>query len=103
MFELYFILSGVLSPADPGVLEKVAQTRSTYFDQVHSYRSYDVLVAVEDCRLLERTGWLITDRGIHTCIVVDCSQEAHSMNGIMADTNLRKRGNGWLILDRENR
>ena len=91
------ILQGILSPADEGVLERVAYTRSAYFGQVPEWRDYEVLTAVEDCSLLGRNGWLITNE-VHTVIVVDCSQPAHSMNGIMADVSLDEVGQGWLVL-----
>lgn len=98
MFELYLILSGVLAPADPGVLESVANRRAVYFEQVPDWRNYEVLTAVEDCRLLGQSGWLITGKGVSTAIVVDCLQAEHSMNGIMADVNLGEIREGWLIL-----
>ena len=91
------ILTGVLSPADPGVLEQVAITRSAYFGQVPDWRDYEVLVAVEDCALLGRDGWLISD-STYKAIVVDCKQRKHSMNGIMADTTLEGIRQGWLVL-----
>lgn len=80
------------------MLEQVALTRSTYFNQVEHWQDYDVLTAVEDCYLLGRSGWLITPRMTYSAIVVDCSQPQHSMNGIMADTNLDSVGSGWLVL-----
>lgn len=90
-------MQGVLSPADDGVLESVANRRAVLFHQVQDWQEYEVLVAVEDCRLLGESGWLITDR-VRTAIVVDCATPGYSMNGIMADVNLDKRDEGWLIL-----
>ena len=95
---MYLILQGVLSPADPGVLESVAERRAVLFQQVEDWRDYEVLTAVQDCGLLGRSGWLITDEGILTAQVVDCSQAAHSMNGIMADVSEGEIGRGWLVL-----
>ena len=95
MFELYLILSGTL--AQSNVLDDVARVRSANFGQVQHWRDFDTLVAVEDCRLLGHSGWLITDE-VHTAIVVDCSQEKHDMNGIMCDVNLDDVGSGWLVL-----
>lgn len=91
----------MLSPADDGVLESVANRRAVLFQQVPDWQDYEVLTAVEDCRLLGRSGWLITNK-VRTAIVVDCATPGHSMNGIMADTNLEKRDKGWLILKRTN-
>jgi len=91
------ILSGILAPAGPGVLENVAWTRAAYFQQVPDWRDYEVLAAVEDCRLLGRSGWLITNK-VRSAIVVDCAQPAHDMNGIMADVSLSEVGQGWLVL-----
>lgn len=87
----------MLAPADNGVLEDVANRRAVLFEQVPDWRKYDVLVAVEDCYLLGRSGWLITDK-VQTAIVVDCSQKKHSMNGIMCDTTLEGIREGWLVL-----
>lgn len=86
-----------MSPADPGVLQQVAITRSAYFGQVPDWRDYEVLVAVESCDLLGRDGWLISD-STYRAIVVDCKQVEHSMNGIMADTTLEGIREGWLVL-----
>ena len=98
LFELYLILTGVLSPADPGVLEQVAITRSAYFGQVQHWRDFDTLVAVEDCNLLGHSGWLITSEMTCSAIVVDCMKRGDDMNGIMADTTLDGIREGWLVL-----
>lgn len=82
------------------MLEDVANRRAVYFEQVPDWRDYEVLAAVEDCRLIGQTGWLITDK-VRTAIVVDCLQTKHSMNGIMADTTLKGTREGWLILRKE--
>ena len=96
MFELYLILSGTFAPSN--ALDDVARVRSANFGQVQHWRDYDTLVAVEDCRLLGRSGWLITDEMTHSAIVVDCKQRKHDMNGIMADVSLDSVGSGWLVL-----
>ena len=95
LFELYLILSGTLAPSN--VLEDVARVRSANFQQVQHWRDFDTLVAVEDCALLGRSGWLITNK-VRSAIVVDCSQPTHNMNGIMADVSLSEGGQGWLVL-----
>lgn len=97
LFELYLILSGTLAPASPNVLEDVANRRAVLFEQVENWHDYEVLAAVEDCDLLGRSGWLISDK-VRSAIVVDCSQKKHNMNGIMADVNRGKVGQGWLVL-----
>ena len=80
------------------MLERVAETRSTYFNQVENWRDYEVLVAVESCDLLGRSGWLITSKMTCTAIVIDCATPGESMNGIMADVSLDSVGSGWLVL-----
>ena len=95
---MYLILQGVLSPADPGVLEGVAERRAVLFQQVEDWRDYEVLAAVQDCRLVGETGWLIANGNVQSAIVVDCSQPEHSMNVIMADVSEGEIGRGWLVL-----
>ncbi len=75
----------------------MANRRAVLFNQVEDWQSYEVLVAVESCDLLGRSGWLISD-STRSAIVVDCSQRKHDMNGIMADTTLRGIREGWLVL-----
>jgi hypothetical protein len=94
LFELYLILSGTLAPSN--ALEDVARVRAANFQQVQHWRDFEVLVAVENCALLGRSGWLITDK-VRNAIVVDCSQPVHDMNGIMADVSTGE-GQGWLVL-----
>lgn len=104
IFELYLILAGVLSPADPGVLERVAETRAVCFGQVEDWRDYEVLTAVQDCRLVGETGWLIANGDVYTAIVIDCEADVHrgqmAERGLMADANMESLGHlkGWLVL-----
>ena len=96
LFELYLILVGTLAPSN--VLDDVARVRAANFGQVQRWRDYDTLVAVEDCRLLGRTGWLITSEMTRSAIVVDCKRRGDDMHGIMADTTLDSVESGWLVL-----
>ncbi len=104
VFELYLILQGALSPASPGVLERVANTRAIHFEQVQNWRNYGTLVAVADCKLLGRDGWLITDKGIERVLVVDCEQNKHKgqmvARELLADVNRAGLGHeqGWLVI-----
>jgi len=96
------ILEGVLAPADPGVLERVANRRIVWDSTFEEWRRYEVLVAPADCSLLGKSGWLITPRMTYSAIVVDCEADVHrdQMNerGLMADTSLDEVGQGWLVL-----
>jgi len=105
LFELYLILSGVVSPADPGVLEGVAQRRiANEWGLTGDWREYDVLVGATDCELLNRNGWLIAGGRVMTTIIVDCAQKKHRQgmidNGLLADVNMMELAhkNGWLVL-----
>lgn len=81
------------------MLEAVAERRiANEWGLTGDWQGYQVLVAVEDCRLLNRRGWLITNGNVYSAITVDCLQAKHSMNGIMADTSLDTVGRGWLVL-----
>jgi len=105
IFELYLILQGVLSPADPGVLEAVAQRRiANEWGLTGDWQGYDVLVGVADCRLLNRRGWLIANGNVYSAIAVDCENGDHAgmmaERGLMADANIESLGHlkGWLVL-----
>jgi len=102
LFELYLILEGVLAPADPGVLERVANRRIVWDSTFEEWRRYEVLVAPADCSLLGKSGWLITPERTYTAISVDCEKDTDKgqMNerGLMADANLDEVGQGWLVL-----
>lgn len=96
------IYQGVIAPASPGVLEAVAHRRAAYWQQIPvDWHEYDVLIALPDCDLLGRRGWLAVGEKIHTALVVDCEQQAHrgtmNRNGLMADANM-ERGEGMLVL-----
>lgn len=90
--HLFLILSqGVLAPADPGVLERVAERRITWDQSFSDWREYDVLIAVANCNHLGRTGWVITPSHIYSTKVVDCEQQKHkgqmAARYILADIN----------------
>jgi hypothetical protein len=100
---------GVLSPADAGVLERVAERRSTNgwgLAPGTDWRVYDVLVAPADCEHLGRTGWLITRRARYRALVVDCESGEHAgqmrARGLLADVNRAELGHQMavLVLDR---
>ena len=63
-----------------------------------------MLTAVEDCRLLNRSGWLIANGDVYTAIVIDCENRDHAgmmvARGLMADVNIESLGHleGWLVL-----
>ena len=76
----------------------MARVRAANFQQVQRWRDFDTLVAVEDCRLLGRSGWLITSEMTRSAIVVDCKRRGDDMHGIMADVSLDSVGSGWLVL-----
>ncbi len=102
LFELYLILSGVLAPADPGVLERVAERRIQWDSTFEEWRRYEVLVAPSDCTLLGKSGWLITSDKVYTAFVIDCEKDTDrgqmTERGLMADVNLDSVGSGWLVL-----
>lgn len=84
------------------MLEHVA-ARRVYWEQVpRDWAEYDVLIALPDCRLLGRDGWMAVGRQLYTVMVVDCEQQAHAgqmiERGLLADVNLRERGEALLVL-----
>lgn len=100
--ELYLIYQGYIAPASPGVLEAVAERRAVYWQQIPAnWHEYGVLVAVADCEMLGKSGWLAIGSEIKSALVVDCAQKRHAPLMIeerLIDANLRERGEGWLVL-----
>lgn len=99
------IYAGVISAADPGVLERVAARRiANEWGLSADWRGFDVLVAPADCGLLGRSGWLIANGDVYTAIAVDCEQRAHrgqmAERGLLADANVKGLNHmaAWLVL-----
>lgn len=55
--------------------------------------AFDVLLAPSDCNLLAKQGWLITESGIYTFVVVDCEAPEHQ--GQMDERRLLADVNDW--------
>lgn len=84
------------------MLERVAERRATYWQQIpDDWHEYGVLVALPDCKLLGKSGWLAIENEIKSALVVDCAQKQHAPVMIeerLIDANLRERGEGLLVL-----
>lgn len=87
------------------MLERVAERRvANDWGLTDDWREYEVLAAVPDCELLNRSGWVIAGGEVLTVIIVDCAQEKHRQpmidNGLLADANMESLGHlkGWLVL-----
>ena len=100
--DFLIIGPGALSYAP---LDEIAERRvKNDWGLTDNYKAYDVLVAPSDCRLLNRTGWLIVDGKILTIKVADCEQAEHQgqmkERGLLADTNKKEliSKQGWLII-----
>lgn len=54
-------------------------------------QAFDVLVAPPNCNLLARQGWLITESGVYSMVVVDCAPDKYKplwdKRGLLVDTN----------------
>jgi hypothetical protein len=95
---------GALSKANPGVLERVAETRLHYGYGLYDENPhlYDALVAPPACNLLGYDGWLVTNGEMLRVLVVDCGGPDNKMieNGLLADINkphlVHKQG--WMVL-----
>ena len=90
------IITGAMSYANPGVLERVAANRAagiTAHSVPANWRSYLVLLAVQDCRYVGRIGVLVVEGERLRALVVDCQADADiamaslSSLGLLADTN----------------
>lgn len=101
---------GVLSGANPGVLERVAERRLSgslpAAMTMHGVdpAEYDVLAAPANCNLLGRSGWLVAGGQVKTVLVVDCEAPQHrgqlAERGLLADVNVEElwHRRGWLVL-----
>ena len=88
------------------VLERVAERRvEAGWSLSAGWQEYEVLVATADCRLLDRSGWLVVGDRILTAKVVDCEQQAHRgqmrQRGLLVDANVKDLNHqrAWLILE----
>lgn len=97
------ILSGVLAPAAPGVLEDVQARRIKYgWGLEQAAPAGTVLLATEDCGWLGANGLLFVDGTAHRVRVVDCQRrdEAPRLSdlGILADTNAAELAHEYATL-----
>lgn len=76
--------------------------RRVYWQQIPAdWAEYGVLIALPDCGMLGKAGWLAVGSEIKSALVVDCAQEQHKAVMIkerLIDANLRERGEGLLVL-----
>ena len=86
-------------------LERVAERRMlNEWGLTHNWREYETLAAVPDCKLLNRSGWLIIDGKILTVKIVDCAQLKHRQlmidRDLLADVNIKNLEHlrGWIVL-----
>jgi len=89
--KLFFIiiLTGTLSKANPGVLEKVAERR-VQNEWGLTEITQDTLIAVEDCNLLGYEAIVKVDGKEHKSQIVDCEASHHNHmkeRGLVADIN----------------
>jgi hypothetical protein len=89
------ILTGVLAPADPLVLETVEVRRVRYGWGLDSFAGVGVLrIAVDDCAWLGYDGAVFVDGVGHRATVVDCCERAGCLadSGLAADVNDARLG-----------
>lgn len=82
-------------------IENVAQRRyvAEWGGLSSDPQNFDILLGVEDCKLLGRTGWVITGNGFYSALIVDCNQPAHTWpKNYLADVNRRGCQEGYLII-----
>lgn len=64
-------------------------------------QNFDILVGVEDCRLVGRKGWILVGDNFYSALVVDCNQKIHIWPfGYLADINRGSCQDGYLILSK---
>lgn len=86
------------------MLERVAELRVANGWGLTALKPNNVLVAVDDCNLLGRYGWLLTQDTWVAIVVVDCEADVHDgimkKHGLLADVADRAdlvHQTGWLL------
>lgn len=82
------VLAGILSPADPLVLESVEIRRVRYGYGLTEFASPAMVrLALDDCQYLGSRGWLVVGGAGYPAYVVDCCEEAGCLagRGLVAD------------------
>lgn len=61
---------------------------------------FDVLLAMPDCGLVSKWVWVITDKGVESGLVTDCSENWDDSLGLVADTDRADlvHGFAWIII-----
>jgi len=99
MIRLIVILFGVMSYANPGVLETVAHNRAagiTDHQLRQNWYDYDILLATESCGYVNRTGTLYLEDGRRlSALVVDCQDPADIAEASLTSLGLLADGNMW--------
>lgn len=90
------VLTGILAPADPLVLERVEVRRVRNDWGLTEFAGVGVVrIAVDDCSLLGHQGLIISQGGTWSAYVVDCTCEhdatLESM-GLIADVSVPELG-----------
>lgn len=62
---------------------------------------FDVLLGMPDCNLLARWAWVITQDGVKSGLVVDCSKDEHRAQMVedgVIDVSRGVSGKGWVVI-----
>lgn len=96
------VLTGVLAPASPGVLEAVEDRRIRHGWGLDERGPEDaVRIAVDDCDLLGTSGHLVAGGEVWPVYVVDCTNAEHTRLedlGLVADVNASELGHKEAII-----
>lgn len=79
LFTQERIYTGYLSYGD---MQAVADAKGWQGTQ-----NFDILLGTPNCNDVSRWAWVITDEGVESGLIVDCSFEWDHSLGLVADTN----------------
>lgn len=82
-------------------IDQVAQRRyeAEWGELADDPKGFDVLLGVKDCELLGRKGWVLTENGFYSALIVDCNQPNHIWpRNYLGDVNRLGFSQGYLIL-----
>ena len=61
-------------------------------------KDFGILLGVPNCNDVSRWVWVITDKGVESGIIVDCSTEWDHSLGLVADTNRADLTHEWAVI-----
>lgn len=87
----------------PGAISYAPLEKVVAYRGWEGTEEFDVLIAPANCNLLAKQGWLISESGVYSFVVVDCESPNHAgqmtKRGLLIDCNRKDlvHQKGWLV------